>query len=257
MKRLMGTVLVIGSVCAGALIAPSAREVPALGDDQEVRQSDRAFIEAVAKADKAALDKLLDVNFTWTDSSGNTLTREQVLQSLPRPASGYDAAPELHIYGQVAAVQAASGKVHVLRIWVKQLEGWRALLYHEVTQAEIAEAPGPRPNDCVNPCESVPYEPASDAENGVIKSWQELETAVTNHDPKAWAPHFADEFVLIASSGTQPTTKAGRIAQLSKPGLGPAPPGLDWARMYDYGETIVMVSQSRSAASRHISVASG
>ena len=44
-------------------------------------------------------------------------------------------------YGQVGAVQVASGKVHILRIWVKRAAGWRLLDYHEVTQRSGAAPP--------------------------------------------------------------------------------------------------------------------
>jgi hypothetical protein len=255
MKRFVANALVIGVLCAAAMAALTSRPVAAADDDEAVVQSDHAFVAAVGKADKAAIGKLLDANFLWTDSAGKTLTKAQVLQNLPTPAAGYNTEGKEWTYGQVGTVQVASGKVHVLRVWVKRPAGWRALIYQEVTQADTAQAPGPRTDDCVNPCKEVPYKPKNEAEKGVILSWQQLETAVTSHDPQAWSQHFADEFVLIASGGTQPTTKADRMAQLSKPGVGPAPPGLDWARMFDFGDTVVMVSQSKphSGKPAHIS----
>src|SRR5712692_4893497 len=213
MKRFVAKTLVIGAACAAIWAAPASKPVAAQGatqsherspersNDQAVLQSDHAFVEAVGKADRAAFGKLLDTDFTWTDSAGNTLTRAQVLQTLPTPAAGYDAEAKERTYGQVGALQAASGKVHVLRVWVKRSAGWRALVYQEVTQAEKAANPGPSTNDCQNPCKAVPYKTKNDAEKGVILSWQQLETAVTNHDPKEWQHHFADEFVLIASGG--------------------------------------------------------
>jgi hypothetical protein len=245
MKRFMAKSLVSSAVCAFLWALPASQPVAAQGEDAAVLSGDAKFVQAVAKNDKAALRKLLDRDFSWTDSAGNTLTRAQVLQNLPTPASGFDAEPAAHLYGQVGAVQSSSGKVHVLRVWVKRAAGWRALVYHEVTQAETAAPPGPGTNDCQNPCKTVPYKTKNNAEKGVILSWQQLETAVTNHDPKEWQRHFADEFVLIASGNTQPTTKAGRIAQLSKPGIGPAPPGFDTGRMIDVGDTVVMISQSK------------
>jgi hypothetical protein len=255
MKRFVATTLLLGvaGLVIPALLTAKASPVP--DDEQALRDNDRAFVEAIAKADKATVGKLIDTNFLWTASSGNTLKKAQVLQNLPTPVSGYDAEAREHTYGQVGTFQIASGKAHVLRVWVKRPAGWRLLIYHEVTQAEKAEPPGPSTNECVNPCKTVPYKPKNEAEKGVILSWQQLETAVTNHDPQAWTPHFADEFVLIASGGTQPTTKADRIAQLGKPGVGPAPPGLDWARMFDFGDTVVMVSQSKpySGKPAHIS----
>jgi hypothetical protein len=156
-------------------------------------------------------------------------------------------------------VQVASGKIHVLRIWVQRPAGWRLLDYHEVTQRSgAAPPPGPGTNDCENPCKGVPYTPKDDAEKGILKSWGELETAVTNHDPKGWSPHFLDEFVLIASGGADPVTKAGRLEQLSRPGFGPAPPQLaanPEVRFIHFGDSVVMIAQANpySGKPAHIS----
>jgi hypothetical protein len=70
--------------------------------------------------------------------------------------------------------------------------------------------------------------------------------------------HFLDEFVLIASGGTEPVTKEGRIAQLSRPGIGPAPPQLaktPAVRFLHFGDTVVMMAQANPYAGKpaHIS----
>ena len=180
---------------------------------------------------------------------------------MPKPPLGDESGAQVseRTYGQVGAVQVASGKVHILRIWVKRPAGWRLLDYHEVTQRSgAAPPPGPGTNDCENPCKGVPYTPKDDAEKGILKSWGELETAVTNHDPKGWSPHFLDEFVLIASGGSEPVTKAGRLEQLSKPGFGPAPPQLaanPEVRFIHFGDSVVMIAQANpySGKPAHIS----
>src|SRR6185437_9758901 len=125
--------------------------------DQAVLQADHALLAAIAKDDVDALSKLLDGYFEWTDSEGNTFTKTHVLLDLPKPAPGYDNAADTQerTYGDVGVVQDASGKVHVLRIWVKRPEGWRALVYTEVTQAEKPPLPPetpPKLHSCENPC---------------------------------------------------------------------------------------------------------
>jgi hypothetical protein len=193
---------------------------------------------------------MFDVDFTWTNSAGDTRGRAKVQASLPKPplGDGGTATVSEHTYGQVAAVQVASGKVHVLRIWVKRPAGWRLFDYHEVRQRSGAAPPaGPTTNDCENPCKGVPYTPKDEAERGILKSWGELETAVTSHNPNGWSPHFLDEFVLIASGGVDPVDKAGRLKQLSKPGFGPAPPQLAAnppVRFFHFGEGVVMIAQA-------------
>jgi hypothetical protein len=231
------------------------------GDSQDAITADHALVMALAKTDKAAAEKMFDAEFVWTNSDGETVTRAKVLNSWPKPLLGDESGAQVseRSYGQVGAVQVSSGKVHILRIWAKRPAGWRLLDYHEVTQRSgAAPPPGPGTNNCENPCKGVPYTPKDDAEKGILKSWGELETAVTNHDPKGWSPHFLDEFVLIASGGADPVTKAGRLEQLSKPGFGPAPPQLaanPEVRFIHFGDSVVMIAQANpySGKPAHIS----
>ena len=246
MKRTMMMVLVLGAVLGGLMAALPGKALAAAGEDQAVLQADHALMQAIAKADKAAVEKLLDAEFTWTDSEGKTLTRAEVLQALPKSGLGEESgiAVQERTYGDVGAVTANRGKVYALRIWVKRAEGWRALVYHEVTQmAEPPKSAGTGVKECENPCKSVPYEPKNEAERGIIASWQALETGVTGHDSAAWAPHIAEEFVQVSSSGDHPNYKADRIATLDKQkqlGVGSAPAPLVSARMFDFGDAVVM-----------------
>jgi uncharacterized protein DUF4440 len=218
----------------------------AVGDDDAVLQADRAFVQAIARADSATAIKFLDAEFSWTDSAGATHSRAEVLKSLPKPALGDESDAEVkeRAYGDVGTIIATRGKVHVLRIWVKRPAGWRALVYHEVTQLDQPPtAGGSGVNECENPCKSVPFRPANEAERAVIASWQALETGVTAHDAEAWAPHIADEFVQISSNSDHPIDKVGRMATLNKQkqsGVGSAPAPLVSARMFDFGDTVVM-----------------
>jgi molybdopterin-guanine dinucleotide biosynthesis protein A len=75
----------------GILAALTCKQVAAAGDDVVVLQADHAFVQAIAKSDKASLGKLLEADFTWTNSEGKTQTKAEVLQNLPTPASGYKA----------------------------------------------------------------------------------------------------------------------------------------------------------------------
>lgn len=233
------TIVTLAAMCATL----TCKQVSAAGEDEAVLQADRAFVQAIAKSDKASLGKLLDVDFTWTDSEGKTRTRTEVLQNLPTPTSGYDAETKERTYGEVGTIQAKRGKAYVLRVWVRRSAGWRALVYHEVVQTVAPPVAGPGVKDCENPCKTLPYDPKNEAEQGVITSWQELETAVTNHDSEGWAPHVADEFILVGSNNDHPLDKADRMAALNKQkqtAAGSAPAPLVSARMFDFGETVVM-----------------
>lgn len=255
-RRRFAVAIVWGGLgLGGGFVA--AHEGSLADDADDVRQADRALVAALARADAKAVGPMLDEPLAWTSSAGDTLGKAQVLASLPKSPLGDESGAQVsqRLYGQLGAVQVARGKVHVLRIWGKRTAGWRLMVYHEVTQRDAPPSGPPQPttNECENPCKGVPYTPRNDVERGILTSWRELETAVTNHDPDAWSPHFLDEFVLISSGGAEPVTKAGRIAQLSRPGIGPAPPQLAVdppARFVAFGDAAVMISQSKPYAGK-------
>jgi hypothetical protein len=244
MKRFVLPAVALGILLAGLWLAPTCKQVSAAGGDEPVLQTDRAFVQAIAKSDKTLLDKLLDADFTWTDSEGKTQTKVDILKNLPTPVAGYDAEAKERTYGEVGTVQVNNGKSYILRVWVKRPSGWRALVYHEVVQlAAPPAAGGPGVKDCENPCKTVPYKPKNEAEQGIITSWQQLETAVTGHDSAGWSPHVAEEFIQVSSNNDHPLDRAGRMAVLDKQKLaaaGSAPAPLVSARMFDFGDTVVM-----------------
>jgi len=242
-KRYAASALAIG-ILFGIFVVLTGNRVAVAGDDDAVLQADHAFVQAIAKSDKTSLGKLLDADFTWTDSEGKTQTKGELLKNLPSPAAGYDAEAKERTYGDVGTVQVNSGKAYVLRVWVKRSSGWRALVYHEVVQlAAPPAAAGPGVKDCENPCKTVPYKPKNEAEQGIITSWQQLETAVTGHDSAGWSPHVAEEFIQVSSNNDHPLDKAGRMGVLDKQKLaaaGSAPAPLVSARMFDFGDSVVM-----------------
>jgi ketosteroid isomerase-like protein len=230
-------------------------------DNTAVMQADRAFVQAAAKGDAAVLGKMLDADFTWTDVDGKTIAGEEVLRAVPKEALGDESGAEVseRTYGQVGAVQASRGKIHILRMWVQRPAGWRLLVYHEVKQLdEPSTSPGSGVKECENPCKTVPFKPANEAEQSIIASWQALETGVTAHDADAWAQHIADEFVQISSNSDHVISKAGRIETLNKQkasGVGSAPAPLVSAKMFDFGYAVIMtcLHQPYSGKPIHVS----
>jgi hypothetical protein len=245
----------------GALIGFTGNSAATRESDQVVLEIDSDFVAAVGSADSATLAKLLDADFTWTDSEGNTLTLKEVLASPRKNVLGDEAGVDRseRSYGEVAAVSAGRGKVHVLRLWVQRSSGWRLLVYHAVTQLDQpSTAVGTGVNDCENPCKTVPFEPANEAERAILRSWQALETGVTAHDSAAWAPHIAEEFVQISSNSDHPIAKKDRMATLDKQkasGVGSAPAPLLSAKMFDFGDAVVMtcLHQPYSGKPVHVS----
>jgi hypothetical protein len=242
MKRILTSVFALAIVLFGfAFLLPTLHIAAA--DEQSVAQADREFVSAAARGDHAAMGKLLDAEFTWTDADGYTRPRTQVLGASLHPVLGTesDAKVERRNYGAVEAIMAGHEKFSALRIWVKRASAWRLLVYHEV---ELGRTPGgPGGKDCENPCKTVPYKPRNEAEAAIIASWQALETGVTNHDSAAWAPHIADEFAMLGSTNDHPLTKADRIATLDlqkQTGRNSAPAPLVSAQMFDFGDAIIM-----------------
>lgn len=246
---------------ATSVLFASSPNMAAAENDVTVKQVDHAFVQAAAKADAAALRKVLDAEFTWTDADGKTLTAAEVLRAVPKDALGDESGAEMNerTYGQVGAVQAGSGKVHILRMWVQRPGGWRLLVYHEVKQLEQpSTSAGSGVKECENPCKMVPFKPANEAEQVIIASWQALETGVTAHDAEAWAPHIADEFVQISSNSDHPISKSGRIETLNKQkasGAGSAPAPLVSAQMFDFADAVIMtcLHQPYSGKPIHVS----
>src|SRR5215469_3594815 len=243
LRRAVRSVPAISGLICGLLFASLDMHGAAASDEAPALQADREFVQAAAKRDSAAVAKLLDADFTWTDADGKTLSRSEVLSTLPTPALGDEAGAHQvrQTRSQVEAIMADCDKLHVLRLWVKRGSAWRLLLYHEVELGRTGSAlPAPATDvrDCENPCKTVPYKPKNEAEQAVIASWQALETGVTNHDASAWSPHIADEFAMLGSTNDHPLTKADRIATLNlqkQTGRGTAPAPLVSAQMFDFG----------------------
>lgn len=215
--------------------------------DQAMLQADRAFVEAAAHADKPALEKLLDADFTWTDAEGRTETRAEVLRDPPKPAVANQNGAQLkeYGYGEIGDVQANLGRTHVLRVWVKRTGGWKAIVYQEVLSLDAPPsfAPGAG-KDCENPCKSVPYKPKNETERQVVIAYSKLETAATARNSAAFGTLVADEFVAVSSNSDKISDKRGRMQDFdhSKNG-GVAPTPLLSARMFDFGDAVLMRSE--------------
>lgn len=243
--------------CASVVMAGAFNFAILVDDDPSLLKADR---EAFAsEAGMIPLNgKLLDPNFTWTDSSGNTRSKSEIMQSLQsgksQPADENSARADhsktpsttnAHTYGQVGLVQIQSGNIYILRIWVKRPVGWRALIYQAVAIGAPSSTESGK-GDCENPCRTVPFQPRNEDERDVIHAYQEVERAVTAHDSAAWGAHIADEFFAVTSNSDRPLDKATRMAGLDNQKVGGiAPFPLVWARMFEFGDTMVMISRQQ------------
>ncbi len=206
------------------------------------------MLKAFEKKDQATLEHLLDTHFIWIDSSGRRLARAELLKD-PPPVADADVGAQVRAYGDSAVVRANRGKMNVLRIWVKRAPGWRVLLYQEVLQVEKSESPGGKPTvECINPCQSIPYQPHTQSEKEAIASWQGVMKAMAENDADAYAPLIADEFTATDTHHARPYGKTDRLAQIAKQkqkGAHSSPPELLSAEMFDLGETVLMVAKEQ------------
>ena len=229
--------------------------VAAIGEDVAVLSADHALIQALSKGDKSKLDSFLDNEFTWIDASGNNLGRAQVLENPPSVANA-DVDAQTRIYGHAAIVRANRGKMQVLRVWIKREPGWRILLYQEVKQVEKSEPAGggdANTGECKNPCKSIPFQPETPSEREAIASWQGVMRAMAASDAEAYAPLIAEEFTATDTHHDAPYSKAERLAQIEKQkraGARLAPPALLSARMFDLGETVMMIAREQRPSAK-------
>src|SRR5690349_4532297 len=233
--------------------------------EQRALAADQAFVDAASKSDTAALDKMLDARFTWTDANGKTLGRQEFLREAPKPAiaagdAGAQTAPDSltaahdladsasvqdsHNYGSLEVVQVHRGKDQALHIWVNRSTGWRRLLYQEVRLLD--EPPPPSPGTraaCENPCKTMPFEPKSPNERDVIAGFMALQTYTVAHDAKNWGVYVADEFEAANSNSDQTLNKRGRMADLARSKMaGYTPMPVVDMRVLDFGAAAILIS---------------
>ncbi len=217
------------------------------GNQGAMPQADTVLLHALAGRDRAAVAALLDPEFTWIGAQGKSQDRAMVLQNFPSPANAGERI-QVREYGTAAVVRADRGQMHVLRIWVRRPAGWRALLYQEVLQVSKSESSKPGSGDCENPCRSIPFVPQTVNEKAAVASWQGVMRAMASNDAGAYARLIADEFTATDTHHARPFSKPDRLAQIQKlkvTGTHSAPSPLVSARMFDLGQTVVMIAREQ------------
>jgi hypothetical protein len=111
--KMIAAGFLLGAVLSGLLLMHVAMAV----EDQTYLQADHEFVQAAASGNKATVSKLVDADFTWTDTEGKTQTRAEVLKSIPALSLGNESGAEVkqRTYGEVGAVMSNREKVYVLR----------------------------------------------------------------------------------------------------------------------------------------------
>jgi hypothetical protein len=249
MKFLHSRKIILSGLMLAPLMILSSNAVygaDAKSGEEQMLQADRAFVVAATQGDKQSLAKVLDNDFTWTDSNGKTEKKSEVITSLPKPGIADEASAKTkhYIYEQLGDVQAGLGRVHAVRVWVKRPAGWKAIAYQEVTSLESAPTVTPGAGkDCENPCKSVSYHPKNETEKQVVTAYERLETAAMAHNSAVFSTLVADEFVAASSNSNKVYDKRGRMEDFDHSKMaGVAPTPLSSGRMFDFGDAVLMTS---------------
>lgn len=237
---------VLVTAALGAAMFFAGVKLAAAADDAAMLAADQNFVQAATKSDGAALGKLVDSDFVWINASGRVEKRAQVLGGVPKSglsdAGGTDV--RRHDYGQVETVEANSGKMHVLRVWVKRPAGWRALVYQEVQSLDAPPKTTPSASqDCQNPCKSVGYTPKNETERAIITAYEGLETSAMTHNAADWDAHTGEEFIAASSYSDRLLDKPTRLGELKRANMaGLAPTPLVSAKLFVFGDAAVLRS---------------
>ena len=238
--------LALGILCAAFISSASGPSMFAADSEQSLLKADHLAFRS-GSSSPVLNDSMLDNNFTWTESSGKTRNRSEILEAIrfKKQLPAETGAIVAHVHGQVGIIQASSEKNYVLRIWITRGTGWSLLIY----QAVAIGAPPSAASDqeiCDNPCNDVPFHPRNGDERDVIHTYQAVERAVTAHDSAAWGSHIDNDFFAVTSNSDRPLDKATRMAGLDNQKVaGIAPFPLVSADMFEFGDTMVMTSRQQ------------
>jgi ketosteroid isomerase-like protein len=264
MNFFLRMVLVAGTMSAGMVAPFASKQAMVRGAQQTLQQADHALVDAIQKSDAGGAAKLLDDEFSWTDRTGKTRTKAEILPALSSLAADRDMDFKTSDLGQVALIRGShripsqNVSVRFARVWVRRADGWKALIYQETTMAEKTPATrsgfgspsGGAPVDCENPCKSVPYKPEGAAEQEVVAMWQAVERTVLTNDVEAWIPNFTEDFVFVTPDGGPPLNKADRVAmikELKRTNTTLIPARVESMKVWVLGDAAVMRSEHKPA----------
>lgn len=248
MNRWIARMFLAGLLCTGVAVALGTSK-PASAEDDPVVKADRAVVQALQKGDRAAAEKLLDVDFSWVDSQGVMWATDEAFDAGIKPLIPDAGAATIteHKYGKVVYIQENVGNNYVAHFWVQRPAGWRLLHTNEIAVDRSRAVKEVRPDfavPCVNPCQMVPYKPKTANEKAALDGWLDQEAGNGNHDA-----HLGENLRAVHSENGVSPSKTERMAQTARnmadPALRNRPPvavaPVLWMRMWDFGGAVVAV----------------
>ena len=245
---------------AGLVLPCSSLALPS--PESDAVAADHSLTTAINTADRTSVEKLLHPEFSWTDRTGKTRSKSEILPALPSLASESDADVKIIDAGQVALIHGShripsqNASVRFIRVWVKRSQAWQLLVYQETNKAEknpekrsgFGAPSNGQPVACENPCKTVPYKPDTAAEQEVVSMWQAVERTVLTNDVEAWTPNFTDDFIFVTPDGGSPLSKADRatmITELRRTNTTLIPAEVTSMKVWVFGDAAVMRSEHK------------
>jgi hypothetical protein len=226
-------------VCVATLAthAPAKAAVPERG----VLRSERSLASALNTRNMRALGRLLDAEFTFTDTDGKVHGRSDLLHdpSALANANGEEKDVQTHFYGTVETILGSHHGARFLHVWVRRHSGWKAFVALDtiVTPASRASVELAAGNGtCDNPCQHVPYSPVTKMDKQILAAWQKTKMEEWHYDADGWDKDIGKEFLIINNTTMRNKTERMVIArkqQADKKGA-PGDP-ITAMRIFDFG----------------------
>lgn len=215
--------LCAGILFGGASGAAGGRSSPAGGDQtgaQAAVHADREWTRAAARNDAATMSAALDEQFAWTDVHGATRTRAQAMKDLAALAADNQSETDLKTfhYGHVEVITGVHRNARFMRVWVERPAGWRAFAIVDTAMAggvaPFSTAASGASGDCQNPCRAIPYQPATEADQAIVRILERLKMDEWHPNPDDWARYVIDDVFYVSSAAA--LSKADRVAHLTE-----------------------------------------
>ena len=211
MKRFLAIALVIGT----AYVSVARGQTAAAQSD--VAKADQALTQALQNGDRAAAEKMLDVDFSWVDPDGvYYATRDEAIRAGVKPlvGTGSDVKVLEHKYNKVVYVERSQDeKKFSGHFWVQRPSGWRLLHINdlEVRPRDYQTVPTTFAVPCTNPCKVLPYKPLGAGEKAALAAWQDQESG-------GWGRRVADNYDqrAVNTNGGRSASKAERLAGMER-----------------------------------------
>jgi Domain of unknown function (DUF4440) len=244
--------VILALVLAAAISLPTLRPTAAQEGVDIIRASEQGLAAAIRNKDRRALGTFIAAKFSWTDATGTTRPKSEVMHNvgLLAPPGQDETDVKTYFYGAVATVLGTRKDARFVRIWVKRQLGWLLLIAMETpiakeapARASVEAAAGE--GDCDNPCRTVPFRPKTDIDKTILAAWQKTKTLEWKPNADEWASYIADEFMII--NNTTVRNREQRIAIAKKQqeaGVGAPGDPVTFMRINDFPPSAaVMVSR--------------